>query len=28
VLMVRRPPPPPGPVVGTVAEALDWLGPK
>ena len=26
VLMVRRPPPPAGPVVTTVAEALDWLG--
>jgi precorrin-6A/cobalt-precorrin-6A reductase len=28
VLMVRRPRPPPGPVVETVAEALDWLGRK
>jgi precorrin-6A/cobalt-precorrin-6A reductase len=26
LLMVRRPPPPAGPVVATVAEALDWLG--
>jgi precorrin-6A/cobalt-precorrin-6A reductase len=26
VLMVRRPPAPPGPVVATVALALDWLG--
>lgn len=25
VIMVRRPPPPPGPLVATVAEALDWL---
>jgi precorrin-6A/cobalt-precorrin-6A reductase len=28
VLMVRRPRPPPGPVVETVAEAIDWLGRK
>jgi len=27
VLMARRPPPPEGPVVASVAEALDWLGP-
>ena len=26
VLMVRRPAPPPGPVVETVADALEWLG--
>jgi precorrin-6A/cobalt-precorrin-6A reductase len=25
VIMTQRPPPPPGPVVSTVAEALDWL---